>query len=70
MNEQADSLVDSDQFDSADIQNKRDNISKRYRHIQDLAAHRQAQLNEANTVHHFFRDIADEKPWIKKRSCW
>merc|ERR1712142_977774 len=48
-------------------QNKRDNISKRYRHIQDLAAHRQALLNEANTLHQFFRDIADEESWIKEK---
>merc|ERR1719192_2612233 len=67
MNEQADSLVDSGQFDSADIQNKRDNISKRYKHIQDLAAHRQSLLNEANTLHQFFRDIADEESWIKEK---
>merc|ERR1712012_1415074 len=49
------------------IRDKRDNISKRYKHIQDLAAHRQALLNEANTVHQFFRDIADEESWIKEK---
>merc|ERR1711962_668875 len=67
MIDQADSLVDSGQFDSNDIQNKRDNISKRYKHIQDLAAHRQSLLNEANTLHQFFRDIADEESWIKEK---
>merc|ERR1711976_1076890 len=36
MNEQAESLVDSGQFDSNDIRDKKDNISKRYKHIQDL----------------------------------
>merc|ERR1719277_2652900 len=36
-------------------------------HIQDLAAHRQALLNEANTLHQFFRDIADEESWIKEK---
>merc|ERR1719384_1847626 len=39
----------------------------RYKHIQDLAAHRQALLNEANTLHQFFRDIADEESWIKEK---
>merc|ERR1712226_1256019 len=67
MNEQAKSLVDSGQFDSNDIRDKRDNISKRYKHIQDLSAHRQSLLNEANTLHQFFRDIADEESWIKEK---
>merc|ERR1712012_878959 len=49
------------------IRDKRDNISKRYKHIQDLAAHRQSLLNEANTLHQFFRDIADEGSWIKEK---
>merc|ERR1712227_35683 len=67
MIDQSDSLVDSGQFDSNDIRDKKDNISKRYKHIQDLAAHRQALLNEANTLHQFFRDIADEESWIKEK---
>jgi len=67
MNEQADSLVSSGQFDSADIIDKRDGISKRYKHIQDLAAHRQSLLNERNTLQQFFRDIADEESWIKEK---
>merc|ERR1711971_725128 len=67
MIDQSDSLVDSGQFDSNDIRDKRDNISKRYKHIQDLAAHRQSLLNEANTLHQFFRDIADEESWIKEK---
>ena len=67
MNEQADSLVESGQFDSADIKEKRDGISARYKHIQDLAAHRQSLLNERNTLQQFFRDIADEESWIKEK---
>ncbi len=67
MNEQADSLVDSGQFDSSDILEKRDGISARYKHIQDLAAHRQSLLNERNTLQQFFRDIADEESWIKEK---
>merc|ERR1719415_156525 len=67
MNEQADSLISSEQFDSNDIRDKKENISKRYKHIQDLAAHRQGRLNEANTLHQFFRDIADEESWIKEK---
>ena len=67
MNEQAESLENSGQFDSIDIRNKKENISMRYKHIQDLAAHRQALLSEANTLHQFFRDIADEESWIKEK---
>jgi spectrin alpha len=67
MNEQADSLIKSKQFDEGDIDGKRDNINQRYKNIQDLAAHRQSLLNEANTLHQFFRDIADEESWIKEK---
>lgn len=65
MNEQADSLIESGQFDTASIQEKRQSINERYERIKNLAAHRQARLNEANTLHQFFRDIADEESWIK-----
>merc|ERR1719151_105580 len=67
MNEQADSLVETGQFDEGDIDGKRSNINDRYKHIQDLAAHRQSMLNEAITLHQFFRDIADEESWIKEK---
>merc|ERR1719362_1177225 len=67
MNEQADSLISSEQFDAKDIEEKRSNLNERYQHIQDLAAHRRALLNEANTLHQFFRDIADEESWIKEK---
>lgn len=67
MNEQADSLIKSKQFDDQDIDSKRHNINDRYKKIQDLASQRQAMLNEANTLHQFFRDIADEESWIKEK---
>lgn len=67
MNGQADSLVESGQFDSAGIQEKRTSINERYERICNLAAHRQARLNEANTLHQFFRDIADEESWTKEK---
>ncbi len=57
MNEQADSLIRSKQFDEDDIDGKRQSINERYKHVQDLAAHRQAMLNEANTLHQ-----VNEKP--------
>ncbi|XP_049820921.1 spectrin alpha chain isoform X3 [Aethina tumida] len=67
MNNQADSLIESGQFDTASIQEKRQSINERYERIKNLAAHRQARLNEANTLHQFFRDIADEESWIKEK---
>merc|ERR1719211_183275 len=67
MNEQADSLISSEQFDAKDIEEKRSNLNERYKFIQDLASQRQGRLNEANTLHQFFRDIADEESWIKEK---
>ncbi|KAL0276367.1 UNVERIFIED_CONTAM: hypothetical protein PYX00_003957 [Menopon gallinae] len=67
MNKQADSLIDSKQFDTLSIQEKRQSINERYERVRNLAAHRQARLNEANTLHQFFRDIADEESWIKEK---
>lgn len=67
MNDQADSLIESGQFDAAAIQEKRQSINERYERIKNLAAHRQARLNEAMTLHQFFRDIADEESWIKEK---
>ncbi|KAK6636692.1 hypothetical protein RUM43_010354 [Polyplax serrata] len=67
MNKQADSLIDSQQFDTASIQERRQSINERYERVHNLASHRQARLNEANTLHQFFRDIADEESWIKEK---
>merc|ERR1712179_198207 len=60
-------LISSEQFDAKDIEEKRTNLNERYKYIQDLAAQRQGRLNEANTLHQFFRDIADEESWIKEK---
>ena len=65
MNTQADSLVESGQFDTASIQERRQSINVRYERIKNLSAHRASRLNEAYTLHQFFRDIADEESWIK-----
>merc|ERR1719273_2958875 len=67
MNTQADSLIQSEQFDAQDIEDKRSNLNERYQHIQEVASNRQGRLNEANTLHQFFRDIADEESWIKEK---
>ncbi len=67
MNEQADSLISSEQFDAKDIEEKRSSINQRYNDVQSLAADRKARLDEASTLHQFFRDIADEESWIKEK---
>ncbi|XP_028029643.1 spectrin alpha chain isoform X2 [Bombyx mandarina] len=67
MNGQADALVESGQFDSAGIGSRRDAINERFERVRNLAAHRRARLHEANTLHQFFRDIADEESWIKEK---
>ena len=67
MNDQADSLIESEQFDAAAIHEKRQTINSRFERVQNLAAHRQSRLNEAYTLHQFFRDIADQESWIKEK---
>lgn len=67
MNALADSLIESGQFDSPTIQDKRTSINDRYERIKSLAQYRRQRLNEADTMHKFFRDIADEESWIKEK---
>lgn len=67
MNELADSLIEAGQFDTDVIQERRASINERYQRIQTLASYRRSRLNEANTLHQFFRDIADEESWIKEK---
>lgn len=64
---QADDLVSSGQFDTPSIQDRRKSINQRFERIRNLAEHRRQRLNEANTLHQFFRDIADEESWIKEK---
>merc|ERR1719458_1937416 len=67
MNEQADSLISSEQFDNEDIDGKRMSINDRYQNVLVLAEDRHSRLKEAITLHQFFRDIADEESWIKEK---
>merc|ERR1719245_2226958 len=67
MNDQATSLIQSEQFDADDIDEKRKSINDRYQAVLGLAEERQGILNEAITLHQFFRDIADEESWIKEK---
>ena len=67
MNVTADSLIESNQFDNNDIETKRTSINDRFERIKNLADYRKQRLAEANTIHQFFRDIADEESWIKEK---
>lgn len=67
MNAQADSLIESEQFDAAAIHEKRQSINSRFERVKNLGSHRQSRLNEAYTLHQFFRDIADQESWIKEK---
>ncbi|CDW52174.1 Spectrin alpha chain [Trichuris trichiura] len=67
INNQAKNLLENDQFDRNIIQEKSKAISDRYRKVKDLADQRKAKLNEALTLHQFFRDIDDEESWIKEK---
>jgi len=67
MNANADSLINSNEFDNNDIETKRTSINDRYERIKNLADYRKQRLDEANTIQQFFRDIADEESWIKEK---
>merc|ERR1712051_750968 len=67
MNDQATSLIQSEQFDNEDIDGKRMSINDRYQNVLVLAEDRHSRLKEAITLHQFFRDIADEESWIKEK---
>jgi len=67
MNNLADSLIQSGQFDSDSIQGKRQSINERYERLANLAKYRRNRLNEASTLHQFFRDMVDEESWIKEK---
>merc|ERR1719412_3069403 len=67
MNDQATSLIQSEQFDADDIDEKRKSINDRYQNVLVMAEERHSRLKEAITLHQFFRDIADEESWIKEK---
>lgn len=67
MNALADSLIESDQLDKPELQEKRASVNERYERIKTLAAYRQDRLNEANTLFRFFRDLSDQESWILEK---
>lgn len=67
MNKQADELADSGQFDANAILERKNSINQRFDRIKQLAGDRRDRLNEAHTLHQFFRDLDDEESWIKEK---
>jgi len=67
LNDRADAFIDSGMWDTENIKEKKQSINERYERVKTLAAHRRARLNEAQTLHQFFRDIDDEEAWIKEK---
>lgn len=67
LNENANVLVEGGMFDSDSIREKMNSINDRYDKVRTQAAHRRTRLNEANTLHQFFRDVDDEESWIKEK---
>ncbi|CAJ0583549.1 unnamed protein product, partial [Mesorhabditis spiculigera] len=67
MNQQADSLLQSDQFSNQQIDERRRAINERYDRVNALAKERRDKLNKALNMHQFFRDIDDEESWIKEK---
>ena len=65
MNNQADSLLESEQFDRNQIDGRRNAINGRYERVRDAASNRREKLDKALTVHQFYRDVDDEESWIK-----
>ncbi|KAK6020313.1 spectrin repeat-containing domain protein, partial [Ostertagia ostertagi] len=67
MNQQADSLLERDQFAGQQIAERRKVIADRYERVKEMANDRRDKLNKALNVHQFFRDIDDEESWIKEK---
>ncbi len=67
LNDQADAFIESGVLDTNEIREKKDTINERYNQVCNNAQERRGKLNEANTLHQFFRDIDDEEAWIKEK---
>lgn len=67
MNALADSLIESDQLDIPVLQEKRNSVNERYERVKTLSTYRRDRLGEGNTLHCFFRDIADQESWIREK---
>ncbi|CAI4227013.1 unnamed protein product [Auanema sp. JU1783] len=67
MNNQADSLLENDQFAGLQIAERRKAIMDRYDRVKESAKDRRDKLHKALNVHQFFRDIDDEESWIKEK---
>lgn len=67
MNDLANSLIESGQFDSEPVSSKQKDVNARYERLKNIAEFRRNQLNEASTLNQFIRDMVDEESWIKEK---
>ncbi|KAI6209533.1 Spectrin protein 1 [Aphelenchoides besseyi] len=68
MDAQANSLLESEQFDQdQQIDERRNAIKDRYDHVKRLAADRRDKLNKALNVHQFLRDVDEEESWLREK---
>lgn len=67
MNNLADELLESDQGDKAALRDKRASVNERYERLKNLSSYRNDKLNDALTMHRFFKDINDQNSWINEK---
>ncbi|CAH1785763.1 unnamed protein product [Owenia fusiformis] len=67
LNKIADTFIEAGVWDADKIKDTKDQINDRYQKVCDAAEQRRLRLDEANTLHQFFRDIDDEESWIKEK---
>ena len=64
MDTQADALLEAEQFDRDQIDERRNAIKNRYANVKRLATERRDKLNKALNVHQFLRDVDEEESFL------
>ncbi|XP_074654192.1 spectrin alpha chain-like [Tubulanus polymorphus] len=67
LNNHADLFIESGVGDADAILERKKTINERYETVKERCEHRRVRLNEANTLHQFFRDVDDEEAWIREK---
>ncbi|KAL3872184.1 hypothetical protein ACJMK2_040130 [Sinanodonta woodiana] len=64
---QAAQFVESGHFDADNIKAKQEQLSKRYKALQEPMAARRQKLDDALRLQQFLRDAEDEEDWIREK---
>ncbi|KAI6244011.1 Spectrin protein 1 [Aphelenchoides fujianensis] len=67
MDSQANSLLESEQFDRDQIDERRNAIKGRYDDVKRLAADRREKLNKSLNIHQFLNEVAESESWIREK---